>query len=97
MRCSAIDNLNFSIAPPAFVKSQSFEGMDIILDGLIKDEKDLEKIVLPNPEDDAFYQPARDFVARYRDTNRALGVTTRIGDQQHVLEHGHRALQPAAV
>ena len=30
----AIDNMNFSIAPPRFVKSQSFEGMDIISDGL---------------------------------------------------------------
>ncbi len=91
----AVDNTNFSIAPPRYVKSQSFEGMDIILDGLIKEEKDLEKIVLPNPEDDAFYQPARDFVACYRDSNRALGVTTRIGVSNTYLSMGieHFSLQ----
>ena len=91
----ALDNMNFSIAPPRFVKSQTFEGLDIILDGLIKGEKDLEKIVLPNPEDDAFYQPARDFVARFRGSNRALGVTTRIGVSNTYLSMGieHFSLQ----
>ena len=91
----AIDNLNFSIAPPRFVKSQNYEGMDIILDGLIKDEKDLGKIVLPDPEDDAFYRPALDFVARYRNTDRALGVTTRIGISNTYLSMGieHFSLQ----
>jgi len=84
----AIDNMNFSIAPPRFVKSQSFEGMDIILDGLIKDEKDLEKIVLPNPDDEAFYLPARDFVDRFRGTDKALGVTTRIGISNTYLSMG---------
>jgi uroporphyrinogen-III decarboxylase len=84
----ALDNLNFSIAPPRFVKSQSFEGMDIILDGLIKDKKDLEKIILPNPDDDAFYQAARDFVARFRATDKALGITTRIGISNTYLSMG---------
>lgn len=84
----ALDNLNFSIAPPRFVKSQNFEGMDIILDGLIKDQKDLEKIVLPNPDDDAFYQAARDFVARFRATDKALGITTRIGISNTYLSMG---------
>ena len=91
----AIDNMNFSIAPPRFVKSRSFEGMDIILDGLIKEENDLEKVVLPNPDDDAFYQPARDFVARFRGTDKALGVTTRIGISNTYLSMGieHFSLQ----
>ncbi len=91
----SIDNMNFSIAPPRFVKSQSFEGMDIILDGLIKDRNDLNKIVLPNPDDAAFYQPARDFVARFRSSNKALGVTTRIGISNTYLSMGieHFSLQ----
>src|SRR4030067_3080016 len=61
----ALDNLNFSVAPPRFVKSQNVEGMDMIIDGLIKTEADLVKVVLPDPESDEFYQPARDFVAKY--------------------------------
>ena len=84
----AIDNMNFSIAPPRFVKSQSFEGMDIISDGLIKTEADLAKIVLPDPESDDFYKPAREFVAKYKGSNKALGVTTRIGVSNTYLSMG---------
>jgi uroporphyrinogen decarboxylase len=84
----ALDNLNFSVAPPRFVKSQNFEGMDIIVDGLIKTEADLEKIVLPDPESEEFYQPARDFVSRYRGSNKALGITTRMGISNTYLSMG---------
>ena len=84
----ALDNLNFSVAPPRFVKSQSFEGMDIIVDGLIKTEADLKKIVLPDPQSDEFYQPARDFVSRYRESNKALGITTRMGISNTYLSMG---------
>ena len=84
----ALDNLNFSVAPPRFVKSQSFEGMDMISDGLIKTEADLKKIVLPDPESDEFYKPARDFVSRYRGTGKALGITTRMGISNTYLSMG---------
>jgi uroporphyrinogen-III decarboxylase len=84
----AIDNTNFSIAPPRFVKSQSFEGMDIISDGLIKTEADLARIVLPNPDSDEFYKSAREFVSRFRGSNKALGVTTRIGVSNTYLSMG---------
>ncbi len=84
----ALDNLTFSIAPPRFVRSQNFEGMDIIIDGLIKGEADLPKVVLPNPEADDFYQPAKDFIARYRRSNRALGVTIRMGVSNTYLSMG---------
>jgi hypothetical protein len=84
----ALDNLTFSIAPPRFVKSQTYEGMDFIADGLIKTEADLGKVILPDPDSDAFYQPARDFVARYRGSNRALAVTTRMGISNTYLSMG---------
>jgi len=84
----ALDNLTFSIAPPRFVKSQTFEGMDFIADGLIKTEADLGKVILPDPDADEFYQPARDFVARYRGSNRALAVTTRMGISNTYLSMG---------
>jgi len=84
----ALDNLTFSIAPPRFVKSQSFEGMDFISDGLIKTEGDLGKVLLPDPESDEFYRPAREFLARYRGSNRALGVTTRMGVSNTYLSMG---------
>ena len=84
----ALDNLNFSVAPPRFVKSQNFEGMDIIVDGLIKTEADLKKVILPDPESDEFYQPARDFVSRYRGSNKALCITTRMGVSSAYLGMG---------
>jgi uroporphyrinogen decarboxylase len=84
----ALDNLNFSVAPPRFVKSQNFEGMDIIVDGLIKTESDLKKVLLPDPESHEFYQPARDFVSRHREGNKALGITTRMGISNTYLSMG---------
>jgi len=84
----ALDNLTFSIAPPRFVKSQTFEGMDMIADGLIKTEGDLEKVLLPDPEAEEFYQPAREFIARSRGSNRALAVTTRLGISNTYLSMG---------
>ncbi len=91
----AIDNTNFSVAPPRFVKSQNVEGMDIIIDGLIKTEADLAKIVLPDPESDDFYKPAREFVAKYKESNKALCITTRMGVSNTYLSMGieHFSLQ----
>jgi Uroporphyrinogen decarboxylase (URO-D) len=91
----AIDNLNFSVAPPRFVKSQNVEEMDIIIDGLIKTEADLAKIVLPDPESDDFYKPAREFVARFKGSNKALCITTRMGVSNTYLSMGieHFSLQ----
>jgi uroporphyrinogen decarboxylase len=91
----AIDNLNFSVAPPRFVKSRNVEGMDIIIDGLIKTEADLAKIVLPDPESDEFYKPAREFVARFKGSNKALCITTRMGVSNTYLSMGieHFSLQ----
>jgi len=84
----AIDNLMFSITPPRLVKSETRDGMDLIIDGLIKSEEDLAKVILPDPDADEFYQPARDFVARYRGTGKALGVTTRMGVSNTYLSMG---------
>jgi uroporphyrinogen decarboxylase len=84
----ALDNLTFSIAPPRFVRSQHYEGMDIISDGLIKSEADLSKVILPDPEADELYRPAKDFIARFRGSNRALGVTIRMGISNTYLSMG---------
>jgi len=91
----AIDNMNFSLAPPRFVTSRSVEGMDMIIGGLIKTEADLAKIVLPDPESDEFYRSAREFVARYKGSGKALCITTRMGVSNTYLSMGieHFSLQ----
>ena len=91
----AIDNMNFSLAPPRFVTSRSVEGMDMIIGGLIKTEADLAKIVLPDPESDDLYGPAREFVARYKGSGKALCITIRMGVSNTYLSMGieHFSLQ----
>jgi len=88
----ALDNLTFSIAPPRFVKSRPYEGMDMISDGQIKTEADLEKVRLPDPRDESFYAPAREFIARCRNdralNDKALGVTLRMGISNSYLSMG---------
>ena len=41
-------------------------------EGLISSEKDLAKMVLPNPHEESFYEPARRFLERYH--NKDLGI-----------------------
>jgi hypothetical protein len=83
----ALDNLTFSIAPPRFVKSRPYQGMEMISDGQIKTEADLGKIKLPDLRDDEFYRPAEEFITRYRD-DKALGVVCRMGISNTYLSMG---------
>jgi uroporphyrinogen decarboxylase len=76
----ALDNLSFNIAPPRFVKTHSLDGIDLATDGLIKTEADLEKVRLPDPDDDrVFFSAAKDFIARHREKEKALAVSCRSG------------------
>jgi uroporphyrinogen decarboxylase len=88
----ALDNLTFSIAPPRFAKSRPYQGMEMISDGQIKTEDDLEKIKLPDPQDDALYRPAMEFITRFRNdkvaNDKALGVVCRMGISNTYLSMG---------
>lgn len=50
---------------------------EFIGEGIIRTEKDLKKIVLPNPNDEGFYDPAKRFMERYHGTDLALYATLR--------------------
>lgn len=45
---------------------------EFIGEGLIRTEKDLDKIVLPNPRDEDFYDPAKRFMEKYHDSDLAI-------------------------
>jgi uroporphyrinogen decarboxylase len=45
---------------------------EFIGEGLIRSEKDLDKIVLPDPHDQSFYDPAKRFMERYHDSDLAI-------------------------
>ena len=70
-------------ATPLFCAGQSPETPDpkafgltgeteFIGEGLIRTEKDLDKIVLPDPHDERFYDPARQFMEKYHDKDLAI-------------------------
>lgn len=45
---------------------------EFIGEGLIRSEKDLDKIVLPDPHDESFYDPAKRFMDQYHDSDLAI-------------------------
>jgi uroporphyrinogen decarboxylase len=45
---------------------------EFIGEGLIRTEKDLDKIILPDPHDESFYDPARQFMEKYHDKDLAI-------------------------
>ncbi len=70
-------------AMPIFCKSHSQEASDpkafgltgeteFIGEGLIRTEEDLVKIVLPDPRDESYYDPAKRFMEQYHDAGLAI-------------------------
>jgi uroporphyrinogen decarboxylase len=70
-------------ATPLFCKGHAETGSDpkafgltgeteFIGEGLIRTEKDLDKIVLPDPHDEGFYDSAKEFMDRYHDKDLAI-------------------------
>jgi len=45
---------------------------EFIGEGLIRTEKDLDKIILPDPHDEIFYDPAKRFMEKYHDKDLAI-------------------------
>jgi hypothetical protein len=62
----------------------------MVAGGRIRSTEDLARIraQLPDPEDARLYQPVRDFVARHRDTGRALFATINLGSDPVILGMG---------
>ena len=62
------DNINFNFLPPIPADKHAGEGNILFYgDGLIKSWSDLDKLQLPDPEDDKLYAPAREFLAQKED------------------------------
>ena len=93
----AIDNLTFSITPPRFVKASNGMAWTLSSTGSSRRSDHLGKVILPDPEDDEFYRSAREFVARYRDSENSPGCDDPHGLEQHLSQHGNRTFQPDVV
>ena len=65
--------------PTIYAKSSYSKGKEYLTEGLIKGEKDLAMVNLPDPDDGSFYDEAKRFVERYGRSGYALCVRTRLG------------------
>jgi len=87
-RATALDNLAFEIEPPRFSVTKPADRMDIIVDGLIKDQNDLRMLSqLPDPDDEEIYRRADEFIRRHGD-DFAIIAAIRTGISHTYLSMG---------
>ncbi|MDF1515842.1 MAG: uroporphyrinogen decarboxylase family protein, partial [Anaerolineae bacterium] len=56
--------------------------------GRIKNREDFRRIELPDPDDPALYEPYRQFIEQYRDSDRALFCFLNLGSDPVILGMG---------
>ncbi len=68
------DNISFNFRPPIPAVKRVGEGNILFYaDGLIKSEADLDKLQLPDPDDEGLLAPAREFLAQKEDFAACAG------------------------
>ncbi|MGC9349202.1 MAG: uroporphyrinogen decarboxylase family protein [Anaerolineae bacterium] len=67
---------------------EQVDGHYMVHGGAIKSRADLARIDLPDPDDPALYEPYREFIERYRDTDRALFCFLNLGSDPVILGMG---------
>lgn len=69
-----LDNSNYDFSPIRFTEIRYDETIDEYMfgNGIIKTEKDIKKIKLPNPDDESFYEPAYQFLKKYKGDSAAM-------------------------
>jgi len=82
-----IDNITFNLKPPEFTEKTFSAGLDFVGDGLIKTWADLEKIKLPDPDDEKFYIPVKDYLRKNKKDRTAI-ANTRFGISNAYLSMG---------
>ncbi len=73
----AIDIRDFMA--PVFCQRKQLKGKDYIVDGLIREDKDLDLIVFPDPSDEKFYDQAKRKIEANAQANLALYAVCRWG------------------
>jgi uroporphyrinogen decarboxylase len=67
---------------------EEVDGHYMVHGGAIKSRADLARIDLPDPDDPALYEPYRQFIDRYRETDRALFCFLNLGSDPVILGMG---------
>ena len=83
----SLDNITFMVRPPEYVELQERRGVNFVVKGLIKTKDDLMKINFPNPNDDSTYEPAYNFLQKYKKDKLAL-ASIRTGIASTYLSMG---------
>jgi hypothetical protein len=83
-----LDGFCMSIQPQIYFETRVSEGQTYVTGGRIKQRADLAIVDLPDPDDEGSYEPARQFLARYRPSNRAIGCFINLGSDPVVLSMG---------
>ncbi len=65
--------------PPIFAKKHYSGNKEYITEGLILEEKDLALVKMPDPDNESFYEEAKRFIDKYKDSGYALCARTRLG------------------
>jgi len=89
-----LDNVNYVLRAPVYAhKHPGQDGRLFYGDGMIQTEADLDKLVLPDPHDDALYEGPAAFVAEKGD--RSAWFVTRVGIFPTLLSMGVEAFSIA--
>jgi uroporphyrinogen decarboxylase len=64
------------------------EGHTMVSGGRLRTRADLQRVRLPDPDDPALYDPYRQFIARHRESGRALFCFTNLASDPAILGMG---------
>lgn len=82
------DAVGVDFLPPLFSIYKEIDGMSQYVDGLIKTREDLEKMVFPDPDDESFYDGAKELIDRCHEEGLAVYSRIRLGASPTMLSIG---------
>ena len=83
-----LDGISYDFAPPRFARTRLLNGQEHVTEGLIKTPEDLQLLDrLPDPDDEALYRGAEEYLSRWRGELAAIG-TIRSGPSNTYLSMG---------
>lgn len=62
----SLDNICFCIRLPEYAQKKQIGGINYVSEGLLKSKEDLKKIDLPDPDQESLYEPAYNFLKKYK-------------------------------
>lgn len=83
-----MDAIGFDFFPPLFCVRKEIDGIDHVVDGLIKKTEDLHLMKLPDPDSEELYSGAKSFLDKYRGSDYAIYARIRLGASPTLLSMG---------